>query len=310
MRIIIAGGTGFLGSALVRQFAAAGDAVRVLTRRRRPGNGGIFVEWTPDGNAGPWAGEVDGADAVINLAGEGIGDRRWTPERKAQLVSSRLLPTRSLAAAITAAARPPAVFISASGVGYYGAGGGETLTEAAAPGTDFLARLCIEWEAAALAAARPGVRAAVVRTGIVLDGSGGALARMLPPFRFFAGGPMGSGRQYMSWIHREDWISMVRWLVHEPRAAGPVNVTAPEPVTNREFATALGAALHRPALVSAPAFALKVLLGEMATPLLLTGQRAIPAKALALGFRFRHPELRAALADLLPAAGLERGRAS
>lgn len=315
MRIIIAGGTGFLGGSLAREYAADGHDVRVLTRQAASGSTPARapdapdvtrVTWTPDGRTGPWAAALDGADAVINVAGEGIGDRRWTRERKAQLVSSRLLPTRSLVAAIAAAAHPPPVFISASGAGYYGASGDDVLTEGSLPGSDFLARLCVEWEAAALEAERTGIRVCLVRTGIVLDAAAGALARLLPPFRLFAGGPMGSGRQYMSWIHREDWTALVRWLVSEPEATGPVNATAPNPVTNRAFAAALGAALHRPAIVPAPAFALKALLGEMAGPLLLTGQRVVPTRALALGFRFLYPELPQALSGLL--AGAAQGR--
>lgn len=300
MKIVIAGGTGFLGSPLAEVYAEEGHDVRVLTRslppgdsRHDPGTGmpGITrVGWKPDGQAGPWAGVVDSADAVINLAGESIGDRRWTPQRKAALRDSRILATRSLAAALRAAPTPPGVFVSSSAVGYYGKSGDDPRTEDSPAGPDFLAQLCEDWEREAGAAARPGMRLAIIRTGNVLERSGGALARMITPFRMFAGGPLGSGRQWMSWVHRLDWIEMVRWIAATPDASGAFNVTAPHPVRNREFARALGRALRRPALLPAPAFALKLALGEFAD-YIVTGQRVVPAHAKALGYHFRYPEL-------------------
>jgi hypothetical protein len=249
------------------------------------------VGWKPDGQTGPWALVLDGADAVVNLAGESIGDGRWTPQRKALLRDSRIVPTRSLATAIRATPSPPAVFISASGVGYYGAAGDEPKTETSPPGGDFLAQLCQEWEQEARRAEGAATRVVLTRTGTVLERSGGALPKLITAFKLFAGGPMGSGRQYMSWIHRLDWIEMIRWIVETPGVSGPINVTAPNPVRNREFARALGRALKRPSLLPAPAFALKLLLGEMAGPLVLTGQRVIPARAQALGYHFRYPEI-------------------
>ena len=300
MRVVIAGGTGFLGSPLAEVYAEEGHDVRVLTRSLAPGEsrhesgtgvpGITRVGWKPDGRSGPWASVMDGADAVINLAGESIGGKRWTPQRKAQLRDSRMVPTRSLAAAIADAAKPPAVFISSSAVGYYGAAEDDPKTESAPAGDDFLAHLCEDWEQEARKAERPGTRLAIVRTGIVLERSGGALAEMVTPFRFFAGGPLGSGRQYMSWIHRLDWVEMVRWIVLTEGVSGPVNATAPHPVPNREFARALGRALRRPALVPTPRAALKLLLGEFAD-YVVTGQRVIPAKAQAHGYHFRYPEL-------------------
>lgn len=300
MRIVIAGGTGFLGSPLAKVYAEEGHDVRVLTRglapgesRHDPGTGvpGVTrLGWRPDGQGGPWASALDGADGVINLAGESIGEKRWTPQRKAALRDSRLVATRSLVAAIASVARPPRVFISGSAVGYYGPSGDEAKTEDSPAGTDFLAHICEDWEAEARRAT-PHSRVVLLRTGLVLERSGGALAKMIPPFRLFAGGPMGSGRQYMSWIHRIDWIEMARWIVETPSVSGAVNATAPEPVTNREFARALGRALHRPALVPAPSFALTLMLGEMARPLVLDGQRVIPARAKGLGFRFRYPDI-------------------
>ena len=300
MKFVVAGGSGFLGRPLSEMWAEEGHDVRVLTRslppgesRHEPGTGmpGVTrVGWNANGESGPWAAAIDGADAVVNLAGESVADGRWSPQRKARIRDSRILSTRSLAAAVRSVANPPAVFISSSGVGYYGADGSEPKTESSPAGKDFLAQLCEDWEAEACKAAPPGTRVAIIRTGNVLERSGGALPKMITPFRLFAGGRLGSGRQYMSWIHRLDWIEMVRWIVTTPEASGPINVTAPCPVTNREFARALGRALRRPALLPAPAFALKLVLGEFAH-YVLTGQRVLPARAQALGYHFRYPEL-------------------
>jgi uncharacterized protein (TIGR01777 family) len=301
MRIVIAGGTGFLGAPLAEGYAEDGHDVRVLTRglidgdsRHDSGTGvpGVTrVGWTPGERTGKWAAVLDGADAVVNLAGVGIGDQRWSPQRKAIIHDSRIIPTRALASAIAKAATPPSVFVSASGAGYYGTANGEPKTERSPAGSDFLAQICEAWEAEALRARSAGTRVVLVRSGVVLERSGGALSRMLPAFRAFAGGPIGSGRQYMSWIHRIDWIEMIRWIIDTPAISGPVNASAPVPVTNREFARALGRAMRRPAIVRVPAFVLKVLFGEMAGPLLLTGQRALPERALASGFHFRYPEI-------------------
>lgn len=309
MKIVIAGGSGFLGGALAAACAEDGHDVVVLTRALPAGAavhdagtgmpGITRVGWTPDGRTGHWATAIDGSGALINLAGAGIGDRRWTPARKVLLRDSRILATRSLVAALDAAATPPPVFVSASAVGYYGTTGDEIRTEASPAGGDFLAGLCEAWEAEARSAERVSMRVALLRTGIVLEKSGGALARMATPFRLMAGGPMGSGRQYMSWIHRLDWIEMVRWVLGTPEASGALNLTAPTPVANREFASALGRAMGRPALVPAPAFALRALLGEMADPLVLRGQRVVPARAQALGYRFRYPELSQALTAIM-----------
>jgi uncharacterized protein (TIGR01777 family) len=301
MRIVIAGGTGFLGSPLAEVSADDGHDVRVLSRRLAPGEalhdsgtgtpGITRVGWNPDAQTAPWASVIDGADAVINLAGAGIGEQRWTAQRKAQIRDSRLTPTRQLVAAIKSVRIPPPVFISGSAVGYYGASGEEPKTELAPAGDDFLAHVCEDWEAEAKKAASPATRVVLIRTGVVLERSGGALAKLLTPFRMFAGGPMGSGRQYMSWIHRIDWVELVRWIVATPAVSGAVNATAPVPVTNREFGKALGRALHRPSLLPMPGFALTLLLGEMAEALVLTGQRVIPARANAQGFHFKYPEI-------------------
>jgi uncharacterized protein len=301
MRFVIAGGTGFIGSPLAEVYAEEGHDVRVLTRglpegdaRHDPGTGkpGITrVGWRPSGAAGPWAGIVDDADAVVNLAGESLGGGRWTPQRKAALRDSRIHATGSLVDAIRRAAVPPRVFISSSAVGYYGSSNGAPRTEDAPAGEGFLARLAQEWEAEARKAEPSGTRVVLLRTGVVLERTGGALPRMMRPFRFFVGGPIGSGRQYLSWIHRLDVIEMIRWIVETPGVIGPINASAPHPVTNREFARALGRALRRPSLLPVPAFALKAMLGEMAVPLLLEGQRVIPAKAQAHGYHFRYPEI-------------------
>ena len=320
MKIVIAGGTGFLGHPLAEMYAEEGHDVRVLTRslpdgesRHDPGTGmpGVTrVGWAPDKTlasdsrpgteatraAGSgWKATLEDADAVVNLAGESLAGKRWTPQRKALLHDSRTMPTRAIARAIANAAQPPRVLISASGVGYYGPAGSEPKTEDSPAGSDFVAQLCVDWEAEARPAEASGTRVVLLRTGVVIERSGGALTEMLPYFKAFVGGPVGSGRQYMSWIHRLDYVEMVRWIVETPAVEGPVNATAPHPVTNREFARALGRALGRPSIVPAPAFALKVLFGELATPLLLTGQRVLPARAQAHGYHFRYPEIEIAM---------------
>ena len=305
MHIVVAGGSGFLGRTLTRRLLDDGHCVQVLTRQTiRPGTDDPAwpvqrVTWTPDGDTGPWASACRGADVVVNLAGESIGDRRWSLLRKAQLIESRLKPTRSLVTFIRNADPKPALLVSSSAIGFYGDRGRDELTESADRGRDFLAELCDQWEHEASTARSAATRVAIVRTGIVLDTTEGALSRMLPPFRLGAGGAFGSGRQYMSWIHRDDWVSLVRWIIGTPGLDGPFNATAPYPVTNAEFARTLGRALHRPAVLSTPGFALRLLLGEMAQALLLSGQHVSPHRAIDLGFRFAFERLDAALADLL-----------
>jgi uncharacterized protein len=298
MKIVIAGGTGFLGRPLARALAADGREVVILTRRPSAPPAtpeARFVTWRPEGKGGAWAAEIDGAGAVVNLAGESIAARRWSSTQKQRILDSRVQATRSLAEAVRSAARPPLAFVSGSAVGYYGPLGDEIVTEATPAGSDFLAGVCAKWESEAAQAAGTATRVACMRTGLVIERDGGALPRMLLPFRLGAGGPLGSGRQYMPWIHRDDWVALVRWAIDTPAAGGPINATAPRPVTNREFSRALGRALHRPAFMPAPAFALRLALGEMADALLLSGQRAVPAKAEHLGFRFRYTLLDEAL---------------
>lgn len=296
MKIVLAGGSGFLGRALLARLQSAGHAVANLSRRPRTTHQ-EDLPWNPDGSAGSWARALDGVDAVINLAGAGVADQRWSDARKREIRSSRVLATRSLVAAMRQLASPPKAFVSGSAVGYYGDRGGDVVTESTPPGSDFLASVCVEWEREAEQAAAL-TRVALVRTGIVLHPEGGALAQMLLPFKMGVGGPLGSGRQYMPWIHRDDWVDMVIWLASTAAAAGPFNATAPNPVTSAEFARAMGAALSRPAFMPVPGFGLKLLFGEIAGSM-LEGQRAIPARALELGFTFRYPELLPALNALL-----------
>ncbi|HTK29729.1 MAG TPA: TIGR01777 family oxidoreductase [Vicinamibacterales bacterium] len=295
VRIVIAGGTGFLGKALAGALAGQGADVVVLTRRETPGTSPYrLVTWTPDGSAGEWASAIDGADAVVNLAGVSIAGARWTAAHKQRVLDSRVNATRSLVAAIRLVKTPPRALLNGSAIGYYGPRDDRPVTESDPPGSDFLASVCVAWEREAAAAAGL-TRLVALRTGLVLEKDGGGLPEMLLPFRIGAGGPVGSGRQYWPWIHRDDWVAIVLWLLRTPAIAGPVNLSAPNPVTNREFARALGAAMHRPSFMPAPAFALRILLGEMAEGLLLSGQRAIPRKALDGGFSFRYTRVDEAL---------------
>lgn len=301
MRFIIAGGTGLLGRALVARLTGAGHDVVVLTRGAGQASGPVHeVPWTPDGSAGPWAPELDGADAVINLAGTGIADKRWTPARKALLRSSRVDSTRSLVSAVATTSSRPRVFVQGSAVGIYGADLGDDVhDESSAPGSDFLSQLAVEWESVAEPVADMGCRLVTARTGIVLSRDGGALPPMARPFRMFVGGRIGTGRQFMSWITIDDWVSMVMWAIDTPAVAGPLNASAPQPVTNAAFSTALARVLRRPNLFPAPSFVLQALFGEMADAILLGGQRVRPAKALALGFEFQHSGLEDALISVL-----------
>ena len=266
MKIVIAGGSGFLGRALTTRLEADGHDVVVLTRRPAASSGRVRrVVWQPDGTAPPpeagqptgWARELEDADAVVNLAGEGIADRRWTASRKRALLESRVHSTRSLVAAIRAASRRPRTFVQASGVGYYGVAGDDVIDESSPPGSDFLAGLCMNWEAEARAVEALGCRLVIVRNGIVLARHGGALKKMLPPFLFFVGGPIADGRQYFSWMAIDDWTALVAWALATTSVSGALNGTAPEPVTNAQFSQALGRALHRPSWIPVPGFALR-----------------------------------------------------
>jgi uncharacterized protein len=301
MRVVIAGGSGFLGRALVERLTRDGHQAVILSRGDGADlatAGARVVSWTPNGETGPWAADVDGADAVVNLAGAGIADRRWTKARKQLLYDSRIFSTRSLAAAVRAATIKPRVFIQAGGVGIYGAyQNGATFDETSASGSDFLAKLCVAWEEAASPIAAHGCRVVVMRNAVVLSRGGGALARMLPAFQFFVGGRIASGRQYMPWIHLDDWVGMTMWAIENPAVSGAINAAAPHPVTNAEFSRALGHALHRPSWAPVPGFVLNLIFGEMATDCLILGQRVLPKRALELGYRFRFERVDEALAD-------------
>jgi uncharacterized protein len=296
VRVLIAGGSGFLGRALRARWQRRGHRVRILTREPRAGSADE-VAWAPGGGAGPWARVLDDTDVVVNLAGEGIADKRWTTARKQALRDSRLRATHSLVAGIVQAATPPQVLISGSGVDYYSGPDSAAATESTPPGTTFLARLCVDWEAAAEQASSV-TRVALVRTAPVLHPDGGALRQMLLPFRLGVGGRLGSGAQYFPWIHLDDWLDLVDWLIEEQRARGAFNAAAATPATNAEFTRALGRALSRPAIIPVPAFALRLALGELADTL-LTGRPILPARAREMGFTFRHGEIGDALSDLL-----------
>jgi uncharacterized protein len=292
--IVIAGGRGFLGQKLAQRLAGSGHRVRVLTRR--PAQAPDQITWQPDGTPGSLAQHLNAVDAVVNLAGENIASGRWTPARKELLRSSRILPTRTLARAIAQCDTAPRTFISASGVGYYGPHGDEPVTEETPPGSDFFGRLCVDWEQEARAVP-PATRLMIVRSSPVLAKDGGALKKMLLPFKLGLGATLGSGEQFFPWIHADDWTAMMMWMIENDRATGPFNAAAPTPVTNREFTQTLARALKRPAIFHAPAFVLRAALGELAE-VLLTGQRAVPAHAEQLGFRFTHRTLEPALHSL------------
>lgn len=301
MKVVISGGTGLVGRALVASLRRDGHGAVVLTRR--PGSvsglpeGTVVAGWDAV-SVEPLVEVLEGADAVVHLAGSGIAEGRWTDERKRRIRASRVESSRALAEAIGRCSRRPSALVQASAVGYYGGRGDETLTEESAPGQGFLPAVCAEWEAASAPVESLGVRRVLLRTGIVLARDGGALPRMALPFRLFVGGPVGDGKQWMPWIHLADEVAAIRFLLETEGAAGPFNLTAPEPLTNLDFCRALGRALGRPSWMPAPAFALRLVFGEMAE-ILLEGQRALPARLLEAGFTFRFPTAEQALGDLV-----------
>jgi uncharacterized protein (TIGR01777 family) len=300
MRVVLAGGSGFLGGALTRRLLADGHGVTVLSRRPDARiDGAQVVTWDPDGTSGDWARSIEGGDALVNLSGAGIADARWTDERKAELRSSRVLSTRSLVAALRDAPRRPAVFIQQTGVGYYGASlSDRPLDESFPPGDDFLGELGVAWEAEALPASALGVRVVIVRSGLVLARDGSALVRMRPFYRWFVGGPVGSGRQYFAWIHLDDWLALTVWALTNSSVSGVLNGTAPGTITCREFSDAFGRALRRPSWLPVPGFVLRLLYGEMAAAVLLKGQRVVPRRTQELGFTFRYPTIDEALREV------------
>ena len=300
MKVAVTGATGFLGPGFVQRLLARGHDVHVLARNverslgRLP-EGVTGAAWDATSPLAPEA--LADADAVVHLAGEPVA-QRWSKEAKHRIHDSRVVGTRVLVDGMKAAGTVKR-FVSASAIGYYGGTrGAEPLTEESSPGDDFLAQVCRGWEAEAARAREAGIRTSVVRMGVVLHPEGGALHKMLPPFRMGAGGPVGSGKQYVSWVHREDALDLLLFVLEHPTLEGPVNATAPTPVTNEVFAHALGHALGRPSVMHVPAFVLKAAMGEMAK-VALEGQRVLPRRAQEAGFTFRHPDLEAALRDLL-----------
>lgn len=293
----MSGSSGFIGTALSAALREGGH--RVIRLRRGGTTGGDDIAWDPDAGTID-AGALDGVDAVVHLAGEGIGEKRWTDEQKRRIRDSRVRGTATLAAAIAGCAKPPGVFVSGSAIGFYGDRGDEVLTEDSTPGDDFLAEVCVGWEAETRPAAEAGVRVVHLRTGIVLAPHGGVLARLLLPFRLGIGGKQGSGRQWMSWITLPDTVGAILRAVDDPTLHGPVNLTAPAPVRNSEFAATLGKVLHRPTVLPTPMLPLKIRFGaELVEKLLLVSQRVEPRRLTAAGYEFAHPTLEQGLAALL-----------
>jgi uncharacterized protein len=295
MRVAVTGATGLIGRRLVAALRARDDEPTVLSRDPDRASAALGVPahaWSPPDEPAPSA-ALANCDGVVHLAGENVA-QRWTAQAKRAIRDSRVAGTSNLVAGLRAAEPRPRVLVSASAVGYYGPHGDERLDEAAAPGHDFLAEVCAAWEREAHVAGELGARVVTLRTGVVLDRDGGALAKMLPPFRAGVGGPVAGGNQYIPWIHVDDLVGLYVAALHDERWEGAVNASAPEPVSNREFSSALGRALHRPAILPVPALALRALYGEMAD-IVTEGQRAIPARALALGFEFRHTDVDEAL---------------
>ena len=301
MKVLVSGSTGLIGSALVPRLASAGHDVVPLVRRR-PGPTERAIAWDPEAGAIDRA-KLEGADAVIHLAGENVFGR-WTAAKKERIRDSRVLGTRLISETLAGLAARPRTLLAASAIGFYGNRGDEELTEDSASGDDFLAQVSREWEAATQPAARAGIRVVNMRFGVVLTPSAGALAKLLPPFRLGLGGPVGSGNQYLSWIALDDALAVIMRLL-TGSLQGAVNITAPAPVTNREFAKTLGHVLGRPAIIPVPAFALRIAFGAEGAEMLQSGQRVLPARLLESGFEFRFPTVEPALRHLLaaPAGG-------
>ncbi|MBZ5662230.1 MAG: TIGR01777 family oxidoreductase [Acidobacteriia bacterium] len=303
MRILVSGSTGFLGTAAIEALEHDGHTIARLmrpqtSRHKTPGGAEQAVAWDPV--AGTFdAAAAEGADALVHLAGASIADGRWNVSRKNLLRTSRIDATRHLMGALGKLQRPPRVIVGASAVGYYGSRGDETLGETSAPGNDFLAALCQEWERETARGAEFGARVVGLRFGIILAAHGGALPQMMTPIKLGVGGRLGTGRQWMSWVTLEETVRVVQFALANAGLTGPVNVVAPNPVQNSEFTRVLARTLHRPALFPAPAFALRLALGEMADGLLLSSQKVTPAKLVNAGFQFLQPELAGALGKVL-----------
>ncbi|MBI5675585.1 MAG: TIGR01777 family protein [Nitrospirae bacterium] len=290
MNILITGGTGFIGTPLSRELRNSGHTVVVTTRQTSVSK--EKLTWNPPALIP--SDVISRFDAVINLAGEPVAPGRWTKKRKELIMSSRIDTTRSLVESIKKAASKPKVLISASAIGYYGAHGDEYVTEDTLPASDFLARVCKAWEEEALKAQESGIRVVLIRIGGVLEADGGALPKMMTPFKFFLGGPVGSGKQWFSWIHRNDVLGIIKYALENESLSGPLNATAPNPVTNREFSSTLGDAIHRPSWLAVPSFIVKLTLGELGG-MLLTGQRVLPEKIVRSGYKFKYHDLEDAL---------------
>jgi uncharacterized protein len=299
MEVLVTGASGFIGSALRPALISAGHRPIIAVRGAEVASGVDAIAWDPD------AGTVDAQSleevgGVVHLAGAGIGDRRWTPARKQLILESRTKPTGLLASTLPRLNRKPSVMVSSSAVGYYGDRGDEVLTETSAPGSDFTAQVCQQWEAAAAPVAEAGIRLVTIRTGIVLGRTGGMLARVVPPFRLGLGGRLGSGRQYLSWVSLDDTVAAILRALEQPELTGATNVTAPTPVTNTEFTETLGRVLRRPARLPTPLTPLRAVYGrELVDCLLLGGQRVLPAALTAGGFEFAHPTLEGVLRAVL-----------
>jgi len=302
VKTAITGATGLIGRALVQKLSSSGHSITVLAR-----NATKAQSQFPDAAVVPWEsthspppeGSFEDIETVIHLAGESIAGKRWSASRKEVIRESRVLGTRHIVSAIRECKHPPRTLISGSAVGFYGNRVDEELDEKSPAGSGFLSKVCREWEEEVESVSKVGTRVVLLRTGIVLSTEDGALAKMLPPFRFFVGGPLGNGTQWMSWIHLQDEVGLILHAIENADVSGPINATAPEPVTNTDFSKLLGKVLGRPAFLPAPAFALRLLLGEMADVLLLQGQRVFPRKALDSGYEFKFPTLESALKDLL-----------
>ncbi len=299
MKVAIAGGTGFVGSRLVERLLAEGHQVLNLTRNpasvKRAPNVEV-VAYNPK-ESGAWQQSISGCDAVVNLAGEPIAEKRWTPEHKKEIINSRKIGTQKIVEAISKANPKPSVLVSASAIGYYGTSETTTFEESSPSGNDFLAQVCQEWEAEAQKVKDTGTRLVIVRIGIVLA-MGGAIGKMIPPFKMFAGGPIGTGKQWFSWIHRDDLVNLILFALKQKEVEGVLNATAPNPVRMNEVSETLGEVLNRPSWLPVPAFALEVLLGDGAQ-VVLEGQQVLPKRTITQGFDYQYPTLKQALEEFL-----------